>query len=151
MIGRRTDQGEASCPNGTERTNYDRNSKIRQVLDGEIEGRRLKQAQEKRIWTLEDMHAFAAAAGARNEPMIRMLSDCGLRVGEMLAFRRALQDLELGIFRVKGTAWNGVVIESSREKNHDREGPIPPSTLALVRAMPARIDCEWLEGRAAQP
>jgi integrase len=197
----------------SERTNYDRNSKLRQVLDVEIEGRRLgewpfgelhrshardlvdnmlrhqgraaagarailrvlsalaedaiddrcatvnpfkgvrvragdprvtKQAQESRIWTLQDMHEFAAAAGARNEPMIRMLSDCGLRVGEMLALRRALQDLKLGGFRVKGTAWNGVVIESSREKNHDRAGPIPPSTLALVRAMPARIDCEWL-------
>jgi hypothetical protein len=50
--------------------------------------------------------------------MIRILSDCGLRVGEMLALRRALQDLDTGVFRVKGTAWNGAVIESSREKNH---------------------------------
>lgn len=176
------------------RTNYDRNSKLRQVLDVEIEGRGLREwtfaelhrshvrdvvdqmlrhqgraaagasailrvlsamaedaiddrcatvnpfkgvkvrgadpratkpARETRIWTIEQMHEFAAAAGARNEPMIRMLSDCGLRVGEMLALRRALQDLKSGVFRVKGTAWNGSVIESSREKNHDREGPIP--------------------------
>ena len=36
------------------------------------------------------------------------------------------------------------MVESSREKNHDREGPIPPTTLDLLRAMPARIDVEWL-------
>jgi hypothetical protein len=45
---------------------------------------------------------------------------------------------------VKGTAWRGAVVETSREKNHDREGPIPPSTLTLLRAMPIRIDVEWL-------
>ena len=197
----------------SERTDYDRNSKLRQVLHVKIDGRRLrdwpwaelhrshahdlvdfmlrhqgraaagasavlrvlsamaedaiddrcatvnpfkgvrlragdprviKRARETRIWTIEQMHEFAAVAGSRDEPMIRMLSDCGMRVGEMLALRRPLQDLKAGVFRVKGTAWNGVVIESSREKNHDREGPIPPSTLALLRAMPARIDLEWL-------
>lgn len=195
------------------RTNYDRESKLRQVLDVKIEGRRLrdwpfaelqrshardlldhmwrrqgraaagasailrvlsalaedaiddhcatvnpfkgvrlrggdprvsKPARETHIRTLDEMHAFAVAAGLRNEPMIRMLSDCGVRVGEMLALRRGLQDLKAGVFRVRGTAWNGAVIESSREKNHDREGPIPPSTLALLRAMPTRIDVEWL-------
>lgn len=195
------------------RTDYDRNSKLRQVLGVEIEGRRLhdwpfaefhrsqarelvdhmlrhqrraaagagailrvlsamaedaiddqcatvnpfkgvrlrggdprvtKPARKTRIWILDEMHEFAAAAGPRHEPMIRMLSDCGLRVGEMLALRRGLQDLKTGVFRVRGTAWNGAVIESSREKNHDREGPIPPSTLALLRAMPPRIDVEWL-------
>jgi len=90
------------------------------------------------------MHEFAMAAGNRNEPMIRMLSDCGLRVGEMLALRRSLQDLKTGIFRVSGTAWNGAVIESLREKNHAREGPIPPSTLALLQAMATRIEVDWL-------
>ena len=103
-----------------------------------------KPARGTRLWTLAEMHEFAAAAGPRNEPMIRVLSDCGVRVGEMLALRRGLQDLKTGVFRVRGTAWNGAVIESSREKNHDREGPIPPSTLALLRAMPTRIDVERL-------
>jgi integrase len=103
-----------------------------------------KPARETRIWSLDEMHEFAAAAGSRNEPMIRMLSDCGMRVGEMLALRRALQDLKTGIFRVKGSAWNGALIETSREKNHDREGPIPPGMLILLRAIPTRIDVEWL-------
>lgn len=157
------------------RTDYGRNSKLRQVLDVEIRGRRLRDwpfaeldrshardlvdhmlrrqgraaagagagatlrvlsvmaedaiddgcatvnpfkgvrlrssdprvnepARETHIWTLEKMHEFAAAAGPRDEPMIRMLSDCGMRVGEMLARLRALQDLRRGMFRVKGTA-----------------------------------------------
>jgi integrase len=84
-----------------------------------------KAPRETHIWTLGEMHKFAGAAGSRNEPMIRMLSDCGMRVGEMLALRRGLQDLKTGVFRVKGTAWSGTVVETSREKNHDREGPIP--------------------------
>jgi integrase len=144
----------------SERTNYDRDSKLRQVLDVKIEGRRLrdwpfaelqrshardlvdhmlrrqgraaagasailrvlsamaedaiddrcatvnpfkgvrlrggdlrvsKPVRGTRIWTLDQMHEFAAAAGSRHEPMIRMLSDCGVRVGEMLALRRGLQ------------------------------------------------------------
>jgi hypothetical protein len=103
-----------------------------------------KPTRDTCIWTMDQMHDFAAAAGPGNEPMIRMLADCGMRVGELLALRRARQDLKTGIFRVKGTAWNGAVIETSREKNHDREGPIPPGTLALLRATPARIDVEWL-------
>ena len=66
-----------------------------------------KPARETRIWSLVEMHEFAAGAGSRNEPMIRMLSDCGMRVGEMLALRRALQDLKTGIFRVRGTPGTG--------------------------------------------
>ena len=102
-----------------------------------------KPAREGRLWSWEEMHYFAERAGAC-EPMIRMLADCGLRVGELLALQRELQDLKAGTFTVKGTAWNGQLVESSREKRHDRQGPIPPSCLALLRAMPVRIDSPWL-------
>jgi hypothetical protein len=87
--------------------------------------------------------------GPRNEPMIRMSSDCGIRVGEMLRAAARLQDLKTGVFRVRATAWSGAVLDSSREKNHDREGPIPPSTLALPLAMPTRID--WPSHEELQP
>jgi integrase len=89
------------------------------------------------------MHAFAAAAGPY-EPMIRMLADCGLRIGELLAMQRDLQDLKGGVFTVHGSAWNGDLVLSSREKKHDRQGPIPPTCLELLRAMPKRIDSPWL-------
>jgi len=105
--------------------------------------RAVKQSREDREWTLEQMHEFAAAAGT-NEPMIRMLADCGFRVGELLGLQRELQDLKLGIWKVSGTAWNGELVESSREKQHDRTGRIPPTCLAMLRSMPTRIDTPWL-------
>jgi len=102
-----------------------------------------RRPREQRVWSFEEMHAFAAAAG-QYEPMIRMLADTGMRIGELLGLQRELQDLRAGVFSVRGSAWNGQLVESSREKNHDREGPIPPGCLALLRAMPTRIDSPWL-------
>lgn len=109
----------------------------------ENDPRAQKHAREHRIWTFEQMHAFAGHAGAF-EPMVRMLADTGLRVGELLALRRDEQDLRGGTFRVSGTAYEGRVVASSREKRHDRVGPIPPGCLELLRAMPVRIDSPWL-------
>jgi integrase len=105
--------------------------------------RATKARKRATILTWEDMHTFAAAAG-RHEPMIRMLADCGLRLGELFALRRELQDLKAGEFEVRGSAWKGTVVESSETKRHDRRGPISPGCLALIRSMPARIDSPWL-------
>jgi integrase len=116
---------------------------FRGVKIRESDPRVTKPKAEKRVWSLEDMHRFAACSGAY-EPMVRMLSDCGLRLGEMLALIRAEQDLKAGLFAVKGTAWNGRYIPSSREKRHDRQGPIPPSCLTLLRDWPRRLDTRWL-------
>jgi hypothetical protein len=49
---------------------------------------------------MDEMHEFAAA-GSRNESTIRMLSDCGIRVGRCWPLRRGLQDLKNGIFRFR--------------------------------------------------
>lgn len=103
----------------------------------------VKQGREPRVWTVEQMHDFAAQAG-KYEPMIRMLADCGLRIGELFALKRELQDLRTGIFRVRGSAWEGHVLDSSREKQHDREGPIPPGCLALLQQMPVRLGTPYL-------
>lgn len=105
--------------------------------------RAVKRPRESRVLSWAQMHAFAAAAGP-HEPMIRMLADCGLRIGELLALRRDLQDLKDGVFVVNGSAWEGRVIASSEEKDHDRVGPIPPGCLALLGQMPPRIDSPWL-------
>lgn len=102
-----------------------------------------KAARQPQILTWEQMHKLAAAAG-RNEAMLRMLADCGLRIGELFALEREAQDLKNGIFRVTGSGWEGQFIESSPEKNHEREGPIPARCLAIVRAAPRRLDSRWL-------
>ncbi|MGH3415533.1 MAG: tyrosine-type recombinase/integrase [Actinocrinis sp.] len=105
--------------------------------------RAAKPSRAPRVLSWAQMHALAAAAGCY-EPMVRMLSDCGLRVGECFALRRDEQDLRDGVFRVSGSAWEGTLVASSETKRHDRTGPIAPGCLALLRAMPARIDSPWL-------
>ena len=118
--------------------------------------RAVKQPREPRVWSFEEMHRFAACASTHKrvngkeapvlapmyEPLIRVLADCGLRVGELFALRR--DGLEDGLLRVRGSVWEGRMVDSSREKNHDRDVPIPPGCVALLKAMPVRIDAPWL-------
>lgn len=94
-----------------------------------------KPTRKPRVLQWTQMHAFAASAGT-HEPMVRMLGDCGLRVGELFALRRDLQDPRAGVFEVCGSGWEGTVVDSSETKEHDRSGPIPPGCLQLLRAMP---------------
>lgn len=44
-------------------------------------------------------------------------------------------------FAVNGSSTSGA---SSNAGKHDRQGPIPPTCLAMLRSMPTRIDSEWL-------
>jgi integrase len=125
-----------------------------------------KAPRPKRMWLMEQMHAFAAAAaGARDperddptelerwravyaEPMIRMLSDCGLRLGELPALLRP--DLRLGWISVRQTAHESRVQAGTKTTHHKpadeqgREVPVPPTTEALLRALPPRIDTPLL-------
>lgn len=52
-----------------------------------------KQAREPTLLTWQQMHAIAGAAGER-ELMVRLMSDCGLRIGEDLALQQ--RDVKLG-------------------------------------------------------
>ena len=123
-------------------------------------------ARPKRVWTMEQMHAFAAAAAQvrsldRDEPtevetwravyaqpMIRLLSDCGLRLGELPALERS--DLRPGWLRVRQTAHESEVQPGTKTTHHKpqdeqwRDVPVPPSTETLLRAMPPRIDTPLL-------
>lgn len=115
-----------------------------------------KQTRKPRVWSLEDMHNFAAAASYRPKfrgdtppaprpapefvPMLRVLADCGPRIGEVFAMRRAGLMLATGQLAVAGSAWEGRVITSSEVKDHDRLIPVPPGCLELLQAMPKRID-----------
>jgi integrase len=106
-----------------------------------------KAPRPKRMWTMKQMHAFAAAAGA-HEPMIRMLSDCGLRLGELPSLGRA--DLRPGWVHVARTAHEGRVQSGTKTTHHKREEeqgrdvPVPPTLEAMLRAMPPRIDAGGL-------
>jgi len=132
-----------------------------------------KPARQKRIWSFEQMREFAAAGraevrvktmrppteygtgrGARkaNEPSFYSNNDyeallltpglTGLRLGEFLALRRC--DFDGDVLRLSLSVHNGEVTESSREKNHERVVPVPPSLARLMEVQLERHDNELL-------
>lgn len=98
-----------------------------------------KPAREPVVLTWEEMHAIARAAG-QYEPMVRVLSDCGLRIGEMLPLRR--RDVKLGAtcdercqitgphLHVRRKTWRGAVEEGT--KTGARTAPLAPGVAALL-------------------
>lgn len=115
-----------------------------------------------RVQTWESMRRLAAAGG-EYEPMLRVLSDCGLRLGEVLGLHRV--DLKLGEvcdeydcpfaraegprgphLHVRRTADQGVVREGTKRERlrqvleGGRVVPVPAGLAVLLRAMPRRID-----------
>jgi integrase len=107
---------------------------------------RLKKAKRPvRVWAWDDMRAFAAATGPY-EPAVRLLSDCGLRLGELLPLKRS--DLSEGlILRVERTAHEGRVLDGTKTTHDTGEGrdvPLAPTVAAMLKAMPPRIDTPLL-------
>lgn len=104
-----------------------------------------KQRIPIRVWTWEDMRRLAAACGAY-EPMVRLLSDCGLRLGEVPALRRS--DWHGDTIEIRRTAWEGRVLEGTKtdhgEQDAGRVVPVPPELETMLRAMPKRIDTPLL-------
>lgn len=129
-----------------------------------------KPAKKVRVWIFEQMRAFAAGGrpevraaterprDGRNqgrygqkprfysphdyEAMLLTPGFTGLRLGELLALRRADFDGHSLSFRF--SAHEGELVESSHEKNHERTVPVPPSLAALIDRRPPRIDTDLL-------
>lgn len=92
------------------------------------------------VATWEEMHAFAAAAGAY-EPMVRTFADCGLRLGEVLALERGHWHGDE--IRLCQSAWRKTVTPGTKQAA-GRVVPVPPGLRALLEAMPKRIDTRLL-------
>lgn len=118
-----------------------------------------KPARQPQVWSWEDMHRFAKTAGTVKrkegwndwrpiyaEPMIRVLSDCGLRLGELLALYRA--DLEGDVLHVRRTAWQGKLLDGTKTDHGEaaagRVVPVPGELGALLAGLPPRIDTRLL-------
>jgi integrase len=127
-----------------------------------------KPSRPIRIWSFEEMRAFAAAGrpdvrAATKRPidrrrkrpgparffsahdyeaMILTPGLTGLRLGEVLAVERARFDGES--FELQGTANDGVITGSTETKNHHRSVPVPPSLAVLINRRPPRIDTQLL-------
>jgi integrase len=132
---------------------------------------RIRKAPRKsRIWSFDQMRAFAAGGrpevraktkkpkDARSlgryeteerfypphdfEAMILTPGFTGLRLGELLALMRAGFDGRRLI--VGSSAHEGELVGSSEEKNHERIVPVPASLAELIERRPPRIDSDLL-------
>jgi integrase len=90
-----------------------------------------KKRRQPNIYSLEQMHAFAAGVPAY-EGMIRVLSDCGLRLGELLGLDRC--DYRGDAICVRGIALADGTFQAgdTRTKKHVRSVPMSARTAALV-------------------
>lgn len=114
-----------------------------------------KQSKPVRVFSWPEMHAFARACATSGyggealnawravyaEPMVRVLSDCGLRAGELLALERSDLDLREGTLRVERSVTLGKV-QGGTKTTHGEVGeaagrtvPVPPELLGMLRGM----------------
>lgn len=100
-----------------------------------------KAPRKPTVVSFEDLHRFAAACGPY-ETMVRVLSDCGLRIGEMFPLERA--DYDDGWLEVRKTAWRGRVWQGTKtdhgEAHAGRRVPVPPTLQQMLADLPRRID-----------
>src|SRR6266487_6953343 len=64
-----------------------------------------------RVFSFEQMHVFAKAAG-RYEAMARVFTDTGMRLGEVLPLRR--EDFDGEMLKVRRTAHEGVILAGTK-------------------------------------
>ena len=129
-----------------------------------------KPPRKIRIWSFEQMRAFAAggrpevrAATPRSpdprtqgrykskerfyppndyEALLLTPGFTGLRLGEFLALLRSGYDG--ASFSFEFSAHEGELVGSSDQKNHERSVPVPPSLAELIDRRPPRIDTALL-------
>jgi integrase len=106
-----------------------------------------KKRRPIRVFSFEQMHLFAKAAG-RYEPMIRVFTDTGTRLGEVLPLRR--EDFDGETLKVRRTAHEGVILAGTKtDHGEDDAGRVVPAPATLAWMLEAQIrlngeDCELL-------
>jgi integrase len=103
-----------------------------------------KKRRSIRVFSFEEMHRFARAAG-RYEALIRTFTDTGMRLGEVLPLRP--EDFDGETLQVRRTAHEGRILEGTKT-DHGEEGagrvvPIP-ATLAWM--LEAQINVNGSDG-----
>jgi integrase len=94
-----------------------------------------KKRRPIRVFSFDQMHAFAKAAG-RYEAMVRTFTDTGMRLGEVLPLRR--EDFDGETLQVRRTAHEGVVLEGTKtdhgEEDAGRGVPVPATLAWMLEA-----------------
>jgi integrase len=106
-----------------------------------------KKRRPIRVFSFEEMHRFAKAAG-RYEALVRTFTDTGMRLGEVLPLRP--EDFDGETLQVRRTAHEGSILEGTKT-DHGEEGAgrvVPvPATLAWMLEAQINLngsDCELL-------
>lgn len=89
-----------------------------------------RHSRPARLATWDEMHRFAACAG-EHEPLILLMSDCGLRLGEALA--PDCRHVNGDTLTVERHAWHGSLY-GGLKSGESRETPIPPRLAGLLAA-----------------
>jgi integrase len=106
-----------------------------------------KKPRPIRVFSFEEMHRFAKAAG-RYEAMVRVFTDCGLRLGEVLPLRR--EDFDGEKLQIRRTAHEGTILEGTKTDHGEPDaGRVVPVPATLAWMLEAQInlngsDCELL-------
>lgn len=127
-----------------------------------------KQRRPIRVWSWAQMHAFAAACAAAEkgspevvawrrvyaEPMVRVLSDCGLRVGELFALCHSDLGVRDGVLEVRWSISGGEVAQGTKTDHGERDAgrvvPVPPELLRMLVEMPKRLDAVVMRGTSQE-
>ena len=106
-----------------------------------------KKRRPIRVFSFEEMHRFAKAAG-RYEALVRTFTDTGMRLGEVLPLRP--EDFDGETLQVRRTAHEGTILEGTKT-DHGEEGAgrvVPvPATLAWMLEAQINLngpDCELI-------
>lgn len=104
-------------------------------------------ARPVRVFPWEAMRAFAAEMpGPQGPAMGRVLSDCGLRLGELLALHRA--DVEDGWLVVRNRAWRRETDDGTKRgaagAETGRRVPLPGDLRVMLQGLPPRLDTRLL-------
>ena len=106
-----------------------------------------KKPRPIRVFSFEEMHAFAKAAG-RYEAMIRVFTDTGMRLGEVLPLRR--QDFDGETLKVRRTTHEGTILEGTKTDHGEQDaGRIVAVPATLPWMLEAQVnlsdpDCDLL-------
>jgi integrase len=97
-----------------------------------------KKRRPIRVFSFEQMHAFAKAAGDY-EPMVRVFTDTGMRLGEVLPLKR--EDFDGETLKVRRTAHEGVVLEGTKTDHGEQDaGRVVPVPATLAWMLEAQIN-----------
>ena len=106
-----------------------------------------KKPRPIRVFSFEEMHRFAKAAG-RYEAMVRVFTDTGMRLGEVLPLRR--EDFDGETLKVRRTAHEGAILEGTKTDHGEQDaGRVVPVPATLAWMLEAQInlnddDCDLL-------